>query len=68
MTDNEIDVIVDYGDIDHTWNQAVTGGVLVNFVYGWNRIGQYYQFTDDFNPGEAYWIYASQPCMQKRNI
>ena len=26
-----------------------------------------YNFANEFNPGEAYWVYASQECVLKRN-
>ncbi len=56
---DKVDVLVD--DVD--WNTAVGNGWISTFVYGWNQVGQYYIFSDVFNPGFCYWVYASQICV-----
>jgi hypothetical protein len=53
-------------DID--WDTAVGNGWISDFVFDWNRPGQYYDFSDTFVPGYAYWLYAYQPCTLKRVI
>jgi len=50
------------------WDDAVTGGIINDIVFGWNRAGQSYTFADTFMPGYAYWMYAYQPCTLKRAI
>ena len=57
------DILVD----DVNWNTAVGNGWISDFIFGWNRAGQSYQFSITLNPGEAYWLYSYQPCTLKRN-
>jgi PKD repeat protein len=59
---DKIDILVD----NIPWNTAVINGWINNFVFGWNRNGQYYTFSDTLIPGYAYWMYAYQPCKLKR--
>ena len=58
------DIIVN----DISWDEAVTTGIISDFVFGWSRTGQSYTFSDTFIPGESYWVYAYQPCTLKRAI
>jgi hypothetical protein len=51
---------------DESWNTAVNNGWISNYVFEWNREGQYYDFTDNFNPGFCYWIYTSDICNLQR--
>ena len=53
---------------DIPWDNAVTTGIISDFVFGWNRAGQSYNFADSLLPGYAYWMYAYQPCTLKRAI
>ncbi len=68
QTVDKVDVVVRYDNVDHTWNEAVTDGIVVNFVYGWNAAIQSYQFANTFNPGYGYWLFAYQPCRLKQTI
>ncbi len=52
---------------NYTWTQAVTNGLVSDYIFGWDRISQSYTFSSTFEPGEAYWIYAFEPCVLKRN-
>jgi len=52
--------------IDYTWNEAVSEGIILNFVYGWNNTNQLYEFSDNFEPGHGYWMYAYYDCTLKR--
>jgi len=65
---DKVDVIVHYDNVDHTWNEAVTDGVIINFIYGWNAAIQSYHFADAFYPGYGYWLFSYQPCRLKRTI
>jgi hypothetical protein len=51
---------------NYTWNEAVTNGLISDYLFGWNRLMQSYIFTDTFEPGTAYWMYAYQNCVLKR--
>jgi hypothetical protein len=59
---NKTDVVVD----DMSWNDAVSAGIINDYVFGWNQAGQSYYFADTFIEGQAYWLYAYQDCMLKR--
>ena len=45
-----------------SWADAVTGGYISDYIFGWDRLGQSYTFTDALEPGYAYWIYAYVSC------
>ncbi len=59
---SKTDILVD----DTDWDTAVGNGWISDFVFGWNRQDQHYDFCDTFMPGCAYWMYAYQPCTLKR--
>ena len=61
---SKIDVLVN----DESWDTAVSNGWISDYVFGWDRAGQYYDFADIFIPGDSYWVYASQSCVLKRDI
>lgn len=61
-TIDKTDIIVHYSGTDHTWDQAVSDGVVSDYIFGWNRISQSYAFADELIPGEGYWIFAIQTC------
>jgi nitroreductase len=45
---------------DFSWGDAVSTGIISDYVFGWNRETQSYFFADTFEPGESYWLYAYQ--------
>jgi parallel beta-helix repeat protein len=53
---------------DISWSDAVLNGWISDFIFGWDRTGQYYNFDDTLMPGYSYWVYAYQPCNLKRSI
>jgi len=53
---------------DTDWDTAVGNGWISDFVFGWSRTGQNYNFADTLMPGYAYWMYAYQPCTLKRVV
>ena len=56
---------IEYGGTDYTWADAVTNGYISNFVFGWNRASQSYEFADILYPGFGYWMFASSDCVVK---
>jgi len=56
---NSIDVIVDYDGSHYTWDDAVSNGYISDYVFGWNRSSQGYEFADDLEPGYGYWMFAN---------
>lgn len=61
---NKTDVLVD----DMLWSEAVSSGVINDYVFGWDSTAQTYNFADAFSPGKSYWIYADQQCTLKQNV
>jgi len=49
------------------WYNAVANDWISGYVFGWNKIGQLYVFSDTFEPGKAYWLYAYQDCVLYNN-
>jgi len=47
-------------------NLTVSGGIVLNFIYGWNATNQYYVARDVLDPGMGYWVYAYHGCILKR--
>ncbi len=52
---------------DIPWDDAVTAGIINDYLFGWDRDWQGYNFADTIMPGYAYWVYAYQQCTLKRN-
>ena len=52
---------------NYTWTEAISLGIISDVLFGWDKMAQSYTFEDTFEPGEAYWMYAFQPCVLKRN-
>ena len=61
-------IIVNHNGTDYNWTDAVTAGIINDYVFGWDRSGQSYNFADTFIPGYAYWLYAYQECTLKREV
>jgi len=59
---DKVDILVD----DIPWDTSVSNGWISDFVFGWSRAGQSYNFADTFMPGFAYWMFAYQPCTLER--
>jgi hypothetical protein len=53
---------------DISWSDAVSTGLVSDFIFGWDRNGQYYNFVDILEPGYAYWVYSYQPCSLERDV
>jgi len=62
------DLIVNWNGIDYNWSEAVSNGIVIEYVFGWNRISpQSYYFSDLFEPQLGYWIYVYYDCILKIN-
>jgi hypothetical protein len=62
QTYNKSDITVEYSDVNYTWADAVTAGIVLDFFYGWNESVQNYATLNKLQPGEAYWLYAYNNC------
>ncbi len=51
---------------DINWSDAISAGLVNNYIFSWNRSGQFYEFCDTLEPGQSYWLFASQACLLKR--
>lgn len=58
----KIFLIINYNGNDYPWPQAISSGIINPYIFGWNRIGQYYIFSDIFEPGYSYWMYVYLGC------
>jgi len=59
---DKTDIIVSYGGSDYTWGDAVSGNIILDFVYDWDRIDQHFNLVDILEPGYGYWMYAYYDC------
>jgi len=62
---------VQYEGLWRYWDSAVSMGVILDFVYDWDRDNQYYGISDDpgtFVSGFGYWVYAYEGCALKQLI
>ncbi|MBE3141233.1 MAG: hypothetical protein IMZ53_11725 [Thermoplasmata archaeon] len=57
-----------YNDTEYSWDEAVTNGIVVGSIYGWNGIIQNYGLSDMISPGQGYWMYAYHSCSLKRGV
>ncbi len=61
-------LLVNYDASNHGWSEAVSDGYVNDVVFGWDRVGQSYNFANTFIPGDGYWIYAYQNCELKAPV
>jgi len=56
------DLIVHYNGTDYNWSDAVTLGVVNNYIFRWDRNTQGYDFANTLDPGYGFWIFAYDVC------
>lgn len=59
---NKYSLMVNYDGTDYNWWEAVDDGIILGFIYGWDRNTQNYEVSDTFDPGYGYWMYAYYDC------
>ncbi len=59
---NKDKIIVNYLGVNYTWQQAVDNSTILTFIYRWDVTSQNYEYTNVFQPGECYWLYAYGNC------
>jgi len=62
---DKADIIVEYDGTDYTWADAVSGGIIADALFGWDRISQMYLVSDVLEPGCGYWLWAYNDCILK---
>jgi len=55
-------ISVYYDGTTYTWQEAVDGNIVLNFLYLWNESEQNYELSDYLLPGKACWVYAYFDC------
>jgi len=66
------DLIVHYNVTEYSWENATGTNneegepLILGFIYGYNRIMQMHELSDDFVPTYGYWMYAFYECTLKR--
>ena len=60
------DLIIQNNSIDYSWNDAVSQGIILGYIYGWDRNSQRYILVDNIEPGQGYWMYAYYDCTLKK--
>ena len=58
----KLNITVSYLGVNYSWQQAVTAGVILDSIYGWDATGQSYDLTTILLPGHGYWVYAYSTC------
>jgi len=56
------DILVNYEGTNYAWSDAVALEIINDYVFGWNPKIQSYDYTNTFEPGHAYWLYAYEDC------
>ena len=51
-------LIVKYNNTYYTWNEAVTNGYVLQYVYTVNRTTGMYEVVNQLKPSYGYWIYC----------
>ena len=59
---------VQYDGEYRLWTYAVSHGIILDFVYDWDRAGQTYALSNFFDSGYGYWVYAYQGCALKEPL
>jgi len=58
----KVDIFVFYNLTKYYWDDAVINGYINDYIFGWNRNSQSYNFAYILEPGYGFWIYAYEPC------
>jgi len=50
------------------WDEAVSGDIILGFIYGWDSATQMYSLETTLEPGQGYWMYAYYDCILKKEV
>jgi len=63
QTINKTDLMIVNNSVEYNWSEAVSQGIILNFIYGWNRVSpQTYEISDVLEPGYGYWLWSYYSC------
>jgi hypothetical protein len=48
--------------IEYSWSEAVSHGIILDYVYAWNTTTGNYMIGDSLQPERGYWIWAFYDC------
>jgi hypothetical protein len=61
-TIDKANVSVTYNGANYTWDESVTAGIIDDYMFGWDRSGQTYTFSETLASVYGYWLYAYEDC------
>jgi hypothetical protein len=56
------EIFVQNNNANYSWSDAVSEGIILEFLYKWNRTSQSYEISNILEPGHGYWIYTYSSC------
>jgi len=56
------DLTVNNNGTDYNWSDAVNIGIVSEYIFGWNRDTQGYEFANTLDSGYGFWIFAYDVC------
>jgi hypothetical protein len=65
-TVNKTELIFVYGGTDYNWTEATSAGIIVPFIYSFDRTLQYYIEVEELSAGNSYWIFTYYDCVLKK--
>jgi hypothetical protein len=65
MTKSKYSLKIEYLGSTYTWNESVTNGYILTFLYEYDAVNQQYALTNNLVPGHGYWMWAYNHCKLK---
>jgi hypothetical protein len=62
IVNDKSDSLICFDNITIDWSEAVDNYIIVDSVFTWDNLNQSYIFSNTFNSGQGYWLYAHEPC------
>jgi len=59
---DKTEIIVMNNSIEYSWSEAISEGIILGFLYDYNRTTQSYDLSDSLEPGYGYWVWAYYDC------
>jgi len=58
------DLIVFYSGTNYTWDEAVSSGFILDYIYNWD--GSAYLYVETLDSTKGYWMYSYYECTLKK--
>ncbi|UCD13499.1 MAG: hypothetical protein JSW60_08075 [Thermoplasmatales archaeon] len=62
---SKTNIIVRNNSVEYSWADAVSEGIILNFLHKWNQTTGY-NIANTLEPGKGYWMYAYYKCTLKK--